>query len=179
MDSTVAELKDSVKAMRSINEKQEKRVRYLETRSTQLAIFYILFQVAILLSISKPSSISCNIRWIPFSLSLLVAVIFCLTFSSTVTKWAGTKFAYEQNLVEESFLFYKITLAQHNQLKPEGSSDQQNSNILQEQEQQLLKPDMLKVYMRRAYIYVTAFVLIAYTGVILQACRSIPCDDRV
>ena len=163
------ELSNNYKEMTYINEKQEKRLRHLETKLIWLVTSYVVSQGIIFLSISGPSNISCNKWWYPFSLALSVAIMFGLTFTSAIDKWARTQYQHELNLLDLEMIHYEMFLLKRGQTKIDVSSN------LQEQ-QRVLRPDMIRVYQRYAYIFVTVFALIGFSAVILCACFTVLCN---
>ncbi|KAJ0029992.1 hypothetical protein Pint_12725 [Pistacia integerrima] len=166
--SKLEELSNSYNELNSIIEKQEKRVRYLETRAISLVTSYCFYQAIIFFSISHSSNVLCNKRWIPFFLSLMIAIIAGPTFISTLINWAGTQYHYESNLIELEILHYQMVIVQNNHT-------QIRDRYQQQQQQQELKPDMFKVYQRYAYLFAISFALVAFTVVILHANWTIPC----
>ncbi|KAK9921556.1 hypothetical protein M0R45_030061 [Rubus argutus] len=166
MAPTIEELKGNYVKLGSINEKQEKTVRYLESMTIKLVIAYIFFQVLIFMSISQQhpaKNFSCKNWWIPSCLSSLVALVFAITFKTFVTKWERTQYYYDMNFMERDMIHQKMqVMLMHN-------------NQQQQQESKVLKCDMVKVYQRYAFIYLVSIALLAYTILILKACRSILC----
>uniref|UniRef100_A0A2C9UAU6 Uncharacterized protein n=2 Tax=Manihot esculenta TaxID=3983 RepID=A0A2C9UAU6_MANES len=169
MDSKLDELSNSYREMSSINEKQEKRVRHLETKLMWIVTSYIVSQGIVFLSISRPSSISCNNWWYPFCLAFSVGSIFGMTFTSSISKWARTQYQYELNLLDLEMINYEMYLLKHGQPKVNALS-----NL--EQQQRVLTPDKVKVYQRYAFMYLTTFSLIVFTFVILRSSSTLPCN---
>lgn len=166
MPYSVKELKTNFKELGSINEKQEKRVRHLETTTIILVVAYIFFQAIIFFSVSQRPTISCQHWWIPFCLSFLIAFIFAITFQRFVTKWERTQYHYDMNFMERELIHHRIVSLQ----RSNGSSSDQQPTIL--------KCDKVKVYQRYAFIYLVSIALIAYTILILKACRSNLCRNK-
>ena len=77
------------------------RVQYLETKAMHLCMFYIAFQSVLFLSVSKPSAIQCSSWWKPFSLSLLMAIVLALNFTTTTINYVRTQFYYDLNLIDQ------------------------------------------------------------------------------
>ncbi|EEF48292.1 conserved hypothetical protein [Ricinus communis] len=169
MDPKLEELSHSYKELTSINEKQEKRVRHLETKLMWSVSSYVVAQGIVFLSISRPSNISCNKWWYPFFLALSVAIVFGLTFTTTISKWAKTQYQYELNLLDLEIIHYDLYLLKHGQTKIDALSNLQP-------DQSVLRPDMVRVYQRYAYIYVTAFALLGFSAVVLRACFTLVCN---
>ena len=109
-------LRNNFKELTVINDKQEKRVQYLETTAMHLVMFYIAFQSVIFLSISKPSAIQCSSWWKLFSLSLLIAFIFAINFTITIIKYFRTQYQYEMNLIDKQENFEEMDLLESQQI---------------------------------------------------------------
>ncbi|PRQ60294.1 hypothetical protein RchiOBHm_Chr1g0379631 [Rosa chinensis] len=112
------ELEESFKELRIINEKQEKRVWYHETRAQNLTIAYVLlqglFSIGIVLSSSSPpSSTPRNQWWVPFSMILVSSVIFFMAFLDAVTMFYRTQYHLDMNYMEQDLIFKKIQEAKH------------------------------------------------------------------
>lgn len=166
MAPTKEELESNFMKLGSINEKQEKTIRYLESITVKVVIAYIFIQVLIFMSISQKhpaNNISCKDWWIPSCLSSLVALVFAITFKTFITKWERTQYYYDMNFMEREMIHQKMqVMLLHNTQQ-------------QQQESKVLKCDMVKVYQRYAFIYLVSLALLAYTILILKACRSILC----
>ncbi|PQQ02552.1 hypothetical protein Pyn_24723 [Prunus yedoensis var. nudiflora] len=175
MGTLLEKLNKSFTELGSINEKQEARVRYFEATTIKLVIAYIFFQALIFLSISQNPNISCQHWWIPFCLCSLIALIFSMTFRIFVGKWERAQYHYDMNFVERELIHYKIQKTIHDQEAQVCCSEQSN---MHDQEQHKLQCDMVKVYQRYAFIYLVFFALLAYTILILMACRSILCHSK-
>lgn len=167
MAPSVQELKDNLLELGSINDKQEKRVRYYETTTIQLVVAYIFFQSISFFSVSRNPTISCQQWWIPFCLSSLVAAIFAMTFQRFVSRWERTQYHYDMNFMEREWTHHRIVVLQESQ---GCSSDQKQTKML-------WKGDIVKVYQRYAFIYMVSLALLAYTVLILKACRSVLCHS--
>ncbi|KAL6296514.1 hypothetical protein ACE6H2_004656 [Prunus campanulata] len=151
-------------------EKLGKTVTRLETTMMLLVMGYIFFQVAIFASIfHNPSNMSCEYWWIPFSLSCLICVIFAIPFQSYVRNWERAKHYY-------SSTFLKLDLL-HHRMVTSSSVETRMYDMPQPrpQPQGILKSDRAQVYQRNAFIYLVSLALLAYTILVLKACRSIPC----
>lgn len=168
------ELKENYKELGVINEKQEKRVLALESKATQLVISYVFYQGLIFICISQSSTLRCHNWWLPFSLSLFPAIIFFITFVPTVTKYLRTRYQHDLNLLEKEVLHRQICIARSHAVDIEGTDkkkvDQSGSTL------QLLKPDAVKLFRRKAYVHLVFVALLAFTGVILAASRNFLCD---
>ena len=77
------------------------RVQYLETKAMHLCMFYIAFHSVLFLSVSKPSAIQCSSWWKSFSLSLLMAIVLALNFTTTTINYVRTQFYYDLNLIDQ------------------------------------------------------------------------------
>ncbi|KAI5354859.1 hypothetical protein L3X38_007754 [Prunus dulcis] len=85
------------------------------------------------------------------------------------------QYHYDMNFVERELIHYKIQKTIHNQESQVCGTEQSN---MYDQEQQKLQCDMGKVHQRHAFIYLVSFALLAYTILILIACRSILCHIK-
>lgn len=162
------------KEMSGVNEKQEKKLQHLETKALHLAIFYVLFQAVILHSISPPPAILHQNWWIPFSISLLIAILFGLTFVSTVIEWARTQYEHDANLMECEDIYLEMATLQTRTLVSNNSAN----GLTSEHRQQLFEPDRVQLCQRYAYICIMLFALLAYTIIVLYACKSLLYDGH-
>ncbi|KAJ7966127.1 ADP-ribosylation factor GTPase-activating protein like [Quillaja saponaria] len=169
------QLQASYKELRSIREKQGKRLQYLETKAIHITIYYILFQSIIFLTITINSpSLSCQNWRIPFCLSLLVALIFGFTFFISIQEWARAKYHHEMNFVKMESVYGNICRIYHQQ-QPQMRSESSSVLVQLEERESNYKPDMVGVYCRKIYIYAMVSAMTAYTGLILYSCRSLLC----
>ncbi|KAM0968715.1 hypothetical protein ACFX13_017328 [Malus domestica] len=150
------------KKLEGVGEKQEQTVRRLETTAMLLVGSYIYLQSLIFNSLSR---MSCEFWWVPFSLSCLICVVFAIPFKSFVSKWERTQRYYEINFLKQDLVHLKIVVFSSSDL------DQQ----LEQQQPEIPRSDTVKMYQRRAFICLVSLALVAYTVVVLTACRSIPC----
>lgn len=154
-------------------EKLGKTVTHLETTMMLLVMGYIFFQGAIFSSIfHNPSNISCEYWWIPFSLSCLIFVIFAIPFQSYVRNWERTKHYYSLTFLKQDLLHHKMVITSSS---VEIKMYDQPQPPPQPQPQGILKSDRVQVYQINAFICLISSALLAYTILILKACRSIPC----
>ncbi|KAM1018324.1 hypothetical protein FF1_039809 [Malus domestica] len=175
MPPSKEDLNKSFVELGSINQKQGKTVRYFESTTIALVIAYILTQTLLFLSISlhnPASSISCKNWWTPFCLSSLIAVIFAITFTRFVTKWERTQYHYDVNFLERELIYHRIVLLQDSQ-----SCSAEQSSMYEREHPKVIQCDMVKVYQRKACIYLVSLALVAFTVLILKACRSIRCHS--
>ncbi|XP_062000976.1 uncharacterized protein LOC133718181 [Rosa rugosa] len=149
------ELEESFKELRIINEKQEKRVWYHETRAQNLTIAYVLlqglFSIGIVLSSSSPPSSTPRNQW--------------------------TQYHLDMNYMEQDLIFKKIQEAKH----PPAASYKLSHSIKIEKcsgheqevptEHEIVRPDVFQLFKRKVYIYFTALGLFAFTVIQLYACR--------
>ncbi|KAF5951148.1 hypothetical protein HYC85_009092 [Camellia sinensis] len=185
MDAKWRKVSNNYKELTFINGKQEKRVQYLETRAMHLAMFYIAFQSIIFLSISKPSALKCSSWWKPFSLSVLTAFVFALNFATTIIKYIRTQYQYDLNLMDQQDNYEEMVLLESQQIDigmddTDGldrpgymAFDLPRSSSRRKEKQQ--KPDMFVVYQRYTYIWMTVSAMLAFTALVLHACRSSVC----
>ncbi|KAK7272853.1 hypothetical protein RIF29_13893 [Crotalaria pallida] len=94
--------RESYKELKSIIWKQEKTVRQLETRATNLVISYVFFQglMLLLLCVSDRQRVKCGHWWIPLSLLSTVAVMFFTAFISILREWSKTLYYTDMNWIE-------------------------------------------------------------------------------
>lgn len=171
----IDKLKENYENLGVNNEKQEKRVVALESKVTQLVITYVFYQGIIFICISQSSNLRCDNWWLPFSLSLFPAVIFFVSFLSSITRYLRTRYYHDFNLLETEVLHYQIFSARSHavdiecadkeKVHPSGST------------RQLLKLDSVKLFRRKACVHLVFVALLSFTAVILAACRNIPCQQ--
>ncbi|KAM0973798.1 hypothetical protein ACFX2I_016955 [Malus domestica] len=154
------------KKLEGVGEKQEQTVRRLEKTAMLLVGSYIYLQILIFQSVSR---MSCEFWWAPFSLSCLICVVFAIPFKSFVTKWERTQRYHEINFLKQDLVHLQIVIF--------SSSDHvEQLEQPQPQPAEMLRSDAGKMYQRRAFICLVSLALVAYTVVVLMACRSIPCQ---
>lgn len=180
------ELEESFKELRIINEKQEKRVWYHETRAQNLTIAYVVLQGLFFLGIvqvrdsssSSPQLSTARSQWwVPFSMILVSSVIFFMAFLDAVTKFYRTQYHLDMNYMEQDLVFKKIHEAKH----PPAANYRISHSIKMEQcsgheqkvptEHEIIRPDVFQLFKRKVYIYFTALALLAFTVIQLYACR--------
>ncbi|KAM1134357.1 hypothetical protein ACFX19_044197 [Malus domestica] len=155
------------KKLEGVGEKQEQTVRRLETTAMLLVCGYIYLQSFIFHSVSHNPNLSCEFWWAPFTLSCLICVVFAIPFKSFVTKWERTQRYFEINFLKQDLVHLQIVIF--------SSSDDRQLEQQQPPQQEKLRSDSVKTYQRRAFICLVSLALVAYTVVVLTACRSIPC----
>lgn len=174
------ELKDFSKELGHVNEKQEKRVHFYETRAHVLTIVYIVFQGIILISVSlQSSSNQCKRWWVIFTISLLSSLIFFMAFVDAVRKFYKTQYHVDVNYMELQIINKHMLEAKHGHSIriEESSSPSSSSNDEQKRfHEKCLKPDVVELLKRKVYIIVTLLVLIVFSVVMLYACRSFLCN---
>lgn len=159
-----------------INDKQEKRVRFYETRAYHLTIVYIIFQVLILISVSfLSSSNQCKRWWVPFTISLLASIIFFMAFLEAAISYYNTHYHLDMNYLEQQVINKQIhvsrSAAQCSIKIGESSSNEKRPY------HEIIKPDVFQLFKRKVYISSIAFNLIVFTVIMLFACHSFLCND--
>eukprot|EP00262_Sarcandra_glabra_P001386 TRINITY_DN1148_c0_g2_i2.p1 TRINITY_DN1148_c0_g2~~TRINITY_DN1148_c0_g2_i2.p1 ORF type:complete len:208 (-),score=13.78 TRINITY_DN1148_c0_g2_i2:209-832(-) len=170
-DRDLRKLKESDKEFGIINERQEKRVLALETKLYNVANFYLVFQGVVLTAISQASQLKCHKWWIPFSLSLMTALVNGFAFAYTLIKYVRTKKQLEINLLE------RRVFQQHIKSLEVGSSN----SVYWEQLNKGLEgvtPDHSKWRNHKIAIFFIVIFLVAFTILMLVACRVILCDCK-
>lgn len=163
------ELQTIFKELGCINEKQEKRVHYYETRAHHLTIMYIFFQGLILISVSVLSSSNqyCKRWWVPFTISLLPSIIFFMAFLEAAISYYNTQYHLDMNWLEQQIINKHIVM----------SKSAQGSIKIPESYQEDIKPDIVELFKRKVYISTVVVNLIVFTVVALFACHSFLCHD--
>ena len=143
-----------------INHNQEKRIRHEETKAQNLTTGFAVVQVLILntLVINKPSG-RCEHWWVPFSLSLSVGVIYFVTIFEVVKKCYLLLYHLDVNYMEQE----AILLEMH------GGAPSRRDD-------QPLKPDVVKLLRRKAYITILISAMLAFQALMLHACSSFLCN---
>lgn len=156
-----------------INERQEKLVRYHESRAQNLTIGYLVLQGLYLTAISHRSatSLQCKNRWLPFAISLLSSVIYFITFLDAVNKYYWTLYNLDVNHIDQQSLYERIREAKdnikgHGEIKIDG-----DDQLISDQR----RPDPLLLFKRKLYITITVSALIAITAMELYAFRLFLC----
>lgn len=181
------ELEERFNELRIINEKQEKRVWYHETRAQNLTIAYVVLQGLFFLGIvqvlgsssssPQPSSTPRSQWWVPFSMILVSSVIFFMAFLDAVTMFYRTQYHLDMNYMEQDLIFKKIHEAKH----PPAANYRASHSIKMEQcssheqkvhtENEIIRPDVFQLFKRKVYIYFISLALLAFTVIQLYACR--------
>lgn len=173
------ELKDASRELGHINERQEKRVHFYETRAHVLTIGYILFQGSILISVSLQSSSNrCKRWWVIFTISLLSSLIFFMAFVGAVRKFYETQYHLDVNYIELQIINKRIQEAiyGHSIRIGESPPPPSSSNEQKPFHDDCLEPDAFELFKRKVHITVTLLVLIVFSAVTLYACRSFLCN---
>lgn len=173
------ELKDASRELGHINERQEKRVHFYETRAHVLTIGYILFQGIILISVSLQSSSNrCKRWWVIFTISLLSSLIFFMAFVGAVRKFYETQYHLDVNYIELQIINKHMQEAKHGHSIRIGESSPppSSSNEQKPFHDDCLEPDAFELFKRKVHITVTLLVLIVFSAVTLYACRSFLCN---
>ena len=144
------------------NEKQERRVRYHETRAQNLTIAYLILLGIYTMAISHRSSTSlqCKNWWVPFAISLSSSIIYFMTFLNTVSKFYWTQYHLDLNYLDLQVIHMRIREAEV-ETKCHSTSEQ--------------KLDPVVLFKRKLYIGITVSALIAITVIQLYACRVLLC----
>ncbi|KAL6313084.1 hypothetical protein AAG906_006661 [Vitis piasezkii] len=107
MGDQIKEQEKKVEEMRSIVEKQEKRIQSLQSNTFKLANFYFVFQGVILTAISGRMSLACSHLWLPSTLSSLAGMVnlvalftIGLKYKRTLSQQHGNQSEY-QGAVQE------------------------------------------------------------------------------
>ncbi|KAK4571396.1 hypothetical protein RGQ29_029993 [Quercus rubra] len=145
-----------------VNEKQERRVRYHETRAQNLTIAYLILLGINTIAISHRSSTSlqCKNWWVPFTISLSSSIIYFMTFLNTVSKFYWTQYHLDLNYLDLQVIRTRIREAEF-ETKCHSTSEQ--------------KLDPVVLFKRKLYIAITVSALIAITVIQLYACRVLLC----
>lgn len=166
--TALEDLETKQKKLDSIGKKQEKTARYFEATTIKLVGNYIIFQAIIFLAVSNHGNLPCKYWWIPFCLSSLVAVVFAITFKTFITNWERTRSHYDKNFLQRDWIHHQIVLFPIRESEGRSSDHQQQQEIF---------CDTVKLYQRYAFIFLVSVALLAYTIIILTACRSILCHN--
>ncbi|KAL4594973.1 hypothetical protein ACB092_12G057900 [Castanea dentata] len=145
-----------------VNEKQERRVRYHETRAQNLTIAYLILLGIYTMAISHRSSTSlqCKNWWVPFAISLSSSIIYFMTFLNTVNKFYWTQYHLDLNYLDLQVIHMRIREAEF-ESKCHSTSEQ--------------KLDPLVLFKRKLYIGIIVSALIAIAVIQLYACRFLLC----
>lgn len=164
------DLKQNYKQLVRIFDKQEKRLRYHVKKAHVSTISYLVIQILILSLISQNSSnVKCKNWWLPFTLSLLVAVIYFVLFVETVKKCYMIQYFSDVNLIEQQELFAQISGERNHSSKVDVETGDLYCY-------KMLKPDAFQLLGRKICIGLIMVVLTVFTFVILLSCRLVLCD---
>ncbi|KAJ9702482.1 hypothetical protein PVL29_004295 [Vitis rotundifolia] len=96
----IIEQERKVEEMRSIVEKQEKRIQSLRSNTFKLANCYFVFQGVILTAISGRTSLTCSHLWLPFTLSSLAGMVNLVALFTMGLKYTRTLSQQHENQLE-------------------------------------------------------------------------------
>ena len=144
--------------LRSINNKQAKRVQFHRTRAENFTVSYFLLQVLFLLIISvrssSSSSLKSNEQLVFFFAILISSVIFFLAFLEAVITFYKTQYELDKNRAD-----LEVMLIEKN-----NQTRSKHENISR-------KPDVVQLYKRKFYISFITLALFAFAVLELYACR--------
>ncbi|KAK4420047.1 hypothetical protein Salat_2417600 [Sesamum alatum] len=174
--------RNQYKELTNIIHKQEKKIQFLETKALHLSMFYIASQLLIFLSSSKPSSSAyrpCGNWWKPFFISLSIAVVFGLNFTTTIIKYVRTKYEQDRNFIDQEENYQQMAYLErrHRTTTDGGSTGSLEVDMSKAYTLLQVQPDMFAVYQRYAHLGTSVAVLLAFTALVLHACRSSVCAD--
>ncbi|KAH7839681.1 hypothetical protein Vadar_007268 [Vaccinium darrowii] len=167
-DSSGEEPKANYEKRRLIMGKQEKQIRYTETKAGQIVVSYIFFVTIMYSSVTWSSSSSAvlrRVRWILFSQIIMISAIFWIAITTVIQRLLKAKYHYEESVVELEIANKEMDMVQSGQELRHGGYS--------------VKPDPF--VRRRWYAYVFAIVspLIAFSVLTLYACVVIFRDERM
>ena len=137
-----------------INEIQLKRTRHEEAKAATLTVGYVISQGAILISISNRSALQCYDWFVPFSLSLLLGIVYFVTFWEAVNRW----YHLQYNLDAEALL---VRIRRPPPELPDQPPLEEEATV--------------RLTRRMSFIGVLIVALMGFQGVMLYACRSFLC----
>ena len=150
--------------LKSINERQEKRVRYHRTRAENLTVAYLLLQVLFLLVVAVRSSSSAqksDIEWLLlFFVVLISSLIFFLAFLDAAVTFYKTQSALDDNRADLELMLRKLREA-----------EEQKKADVEQKYWERSRPDVVLRVKRKLYIYVIASALLVLAAIELYACR--------
>lgn len=157
------------------NKKQEQRTRILETKAVQNVNLYFIFQAVILASASAStagaSSTSCRPWWwIPFTLSLLAAIINFLSFSATMSKVLKSRQELDQNLSD-------LKLMKSNQITRDKLNQAPPGAMLSHEGRELLRPKAGRMmrWKRCLVVYLSVGLFVGFSAIVIYGCYNILC----
>lgn len=157
----------------TINERQEKRVQYHETRAQNLTIGYLILQAIYIIAVSESSSTSLQCRnwWVMFSISLSTSVVYFIYFLDAVNKFYWIQYYLEVNQIDLQTLRMRISearLSDENKSHCQIPGDDGEPSTAR-------KPDPLLLFKRKLCISITVNAMIAIAGFELYAIRLLLC----
>ncbi|KAL8543546.1 hypothetical protein ACS0TY_004197 [Phlomoides rotata] len=157
------------------NKKQEHRIRNLETKVVQNVNLYFIFQAVILTSTTTTTAAtSCRNWWIPFTLSLLAAIINLLSFWADMSKILKSREELDQNLSDFAFIkVYQMTIEELNRVLPGTPLNHEGGEIVRP------KADSVSRWKRRLVAYFSVGVFVGFSAVIMYGCYRILCHPGV
>ncbi|KAL3499281.1 hypothetical protein ACH5RR_038374 [Cinchona calisaya] len=157
------------------NKKKEQTIRKLETRTAQTVNLYFIFQAVILASITSSTSLSCHHWWLPFTISLLAAVLNFFAFVCTAFKVLKSREELDQDTLDLSFIkLYRITRAQVNQVLPGTEVAKQGNDEV------ICRPKvgLFQKCKRSFLVYSSLALFVGFSLVIMYACHILLCHSN-
>lgn len=140
---------------------QLKATRHEETKAATLTVGYVVSQGAILISISNRSALQCYDWFVPFSLSLLLGIVYFVTFWEAVNRWYNLQYRLDLNYLDAEAVLLRI----HRPPPPE----------LPDQPPLEAETEAVRLMRRKSFMGILIVALLGFQGVMLYACRSFLC----
>jgi len=155
--------------------KTQKVTQHLELICSLLAVSYLAIQSIILSFVFQKSDLPCQSRFTPFYLSIIIAVLFGVNMSATISKYLNVTYEQDQNRVDQMENYVELVNLDNCSGK-DGACDLQGVNFEIKYSDQSPGPDMFIVYKRYAHVGTTGMLLVAYTALVLHACHYSSCQ---
>ena len=184
-ENQIKEQEKKVEEMRSIVEKQEKRIQSLQSNTFKLANFYFVFQGVILTAISGRMSLACSHLWLPSTLSSLAGMVNLVALFTIGLKYTRTLSQQHENQLE-----YQAVVQHLHHLKtfrgqsqsPVPSNSENPPSVPSNSESQLTSTNSVEqnkdhfTEAKHYLVFVICFILfVAFLCVTMISCWKILC----
>ncbi|XP_022157182.1 uncharacterized protein LOC111023958 [Momordica charantia] len=174
----LGELERKFEELKDINEKQESRVRYYETKVQNIVFGYLIFTRLFFFGISQTSSsFNCKDWWVILALSLLCSFIYFLLFLDAVAMLFRTQYQLDIICKELKELFQQILVSKNqDDVGLSMETGESSGGFEFGFHEKMLMLDHFRIVGRKVYIYFTVSALLAVTAIELYVSKYVLCN---
>ena len=153
-------VKKGIDELEEIIKKQEERIHNLETKALHLTNLYFVFQ-GVILSTVAAKKLECGHAWVPFTLSLVAALLNTAALCHTIYSFVRCSEELDQNRED-----VKVIMEDK-----QRKGNQENGGQLIARR----RPDSITQRIRITCSLLCIFCFLGFSGVILYGCFGILC----